>query len=166
MVKKISIESAKAAVIAAVYAAVTIVLQPISFGPFQVRISDALLPLPYIPYFGFPAVIGLTIGCFIANMVSPYGVIDIVIGTITNFVAGTIAWVIGRKYYGVELAKILAIVLQIIVVTVLIGIVLLHIMFSVKLEISVPGVLFGSVVSIGLGGYLLVTAFEKRMLRR
>ncbi|WFO74852.1 QueT transporter family protein [Desulfurococcaceae archaeon MEX13E-LK6-19] len=165
MRSRLTIESAKAAVIAAVYAAVTIVLQPISFGPLQVRISDALLPLPYIPYFGFPAVIGLTIGCLLANMVSPYGIIDIVLGTLTNFAAGLFAWSIGKTYYGKEWAKVLVLIAQILIVTVIIGVVLLHIIFAIELEYAVPGVLLGSTISIGVGGYILLTTIEKRMPR-
>ena len=52
------------AVIAAVYAVFTLVLSPISYGPVQVRVSEALTVLP-----GFTpaAVPGLFIGCFISN---------------------------------------------------------------------------------------------------
>jgi uncharacterized membrane protein len=42
------------AVIAALYAAMVIVLAPISFGPVQLRLADVLIPLAAI--FGLPAV--------------------------------------------------------------------------------------------------------------
>ena len=55
-----------AAVIAALYAGLTLVLTPISFGPLQFRAAEALTILPFY----FPESIpGLFIGCVIANAV-------------------------------------------------------------------------------------------------
>ena len=54
-------------IIAALYAGLTILLQAISFGPVQVRVSEAMTLLPVL----YPAAIpGLAIGCFIAAGVS------------------------------------------------------------------------------------------------
>lgn len=50
---------AEAAVIAAIYALLTIVLAPISYGAVQVRISEALTVLPF---FTPAAVPGLFVG--------------------------------------------------------------------------------------------------------
>lgn len=57
---------AQAAIIAALYAAVTLApgISAISFGPFQFRIAEALTILPALT---FAAVPGLTIGCILAN---------------------------------------------------------------------------------------------------
>ncbi len=72
------------AIIAAVYAALTIALAPISYGPIQVRLSEfmtlaAFYNQRYVP--------GLTIGCLLANLYSPFGIIDMVIGTFATFIA-------------------------------------------------------------------------------
>ena len=53
-----------AAVIAALYAALTLALAPISFGALQIRVSEALTILPV---FTAAAIPGLTVGCLIAN---------------------------------------------------------------------------------------------------
>jgi uncharacterized membrane protein len=67
----------QAAVIAGIYAALTMVLAPYSYGPVQVRVSESLTVLPY---FTPAAVPGLFIGCLIANAVmSPYP-LDFIIG--------------------------------------------------------------------------------------
>ena len=57
---------AQAAVIAALYAAVTLVpgISAISYGPFQFRVAEALTILPALT---FAAVPGLTLGCVLAN---------------------------------------------------------------------------------------------------
>ena len=53
------------AVIAALYAALTLLLAPISYGPIQLRLSEALTLLPML----LPqAVPGLFVGCLIANL--------------------------------------------------------------------------------------------------
>jgi len=76
----------QAAVIAAVYAAVTVLLAPISYGPIQVRVSEALTVMPYFTPAAIP---GLFIGCLAANMLSPMGVVDLVCGSLASLVA---AW--------------------------------------------------------------------------
>lgn len=74
----------RAALIAAVYAAVTVLLQAISYGPIQVRVSEALTLLPIV----FPeAIPGLFVGCLIANLFSAYGLADIVFGSLATLIA-------------------------------------------------------------------------------
>jgi len=76
---------ARVAVIAALYAAVTVILAPISYGMVQVRVSEALTVLPFI----FPeSVPGLFLGCLIANTYGGLGMIDIVFGSLATLVAG------------------------------------------------------------------------------
>ena len=50
----------------------------LTFGPIQFRFSEALCVTPFL----FPeAVGGLFVGCLIANLFSPYGLLDIIIGS-------------------------------------------------------------------------------------
>ena len=74
------------AVIAALYAAMVIVLAPISFGPVQLRLADVLIPLAAI--LGLPAVYGVTLGAFVANAYWFMSPIDVVFGALANLVAG------------------------------------------------------------------------------
>jgi hypothetical protein len=74
------------AVIAALYAALVIVLAPISFGPVQLRVADCLLPLA--APFGWPAVVGVSLGAFIGNAYFFTGPVDVVFGALANLVAG------------------------------------------------------------------------------
>jgi uncharacterized membrane protein len=82
-------------VFAALYAALVIALAGISFQLVQVRVADALVPLSIV--FGWPAVIGVTLGCVISNVVSPLPsvLVDITFGAIANFFASLVAWRIG-----------------------------------------------------------------------
>lgn len=86
---------AKAGIIAAVYAALTLMLPFLSYGAVQVRFSEALTVLPW---FTPAAVPGLFVGCLLANFFgSPLGILDVVLGSATTLVAAFIALRIRRK---------------------------------------------------------------------
>jgi len=85
---------AEAGIIAAMYFALTMAAQPISFGQIQVRISEALCVLPF---FTPAAVPGLFIGCVLANLAgSPLGPYDILFGSLATLVAALMTYFIGR----------------------------------------------------------------------
>jgi len=77
----------KMAVVAAAYVALTVAFQPISYGDVQFRVSELLVLLAfYKKEYAMP----LIIGCAIANIPSPLGIVDVAFGT-----AGTIAALVG-----------------------------------------------------------------------
>jgi len=84
----------QAAIIAAVYAVVTLLLAPISYGPMQVRVSEALTVLPFFTPAAIP---GLFVGCFIANLISPYGVVDLVCGSLASLIAASLSYQLRSK---------------------------------------------------------------------
>ncbi|MFX1509974.1 MAG: QueT transporter family protein [Promethearchaeota archaeon] len=77
------------AIMSAVYAVLTWLIQPLAYGLFQFRISDILLPFPFI--LGWPMALALFIGGALANWLSFFGPIDIVIGSLLNLLAGLLA---------------------------------------------------------------------------
>lgn len=83
--KKINIKFiAESAIIAALYAALTWLFAPISYGSIQFRISEILVLLVV---FNPKYAIALIIGCFIANTTSSLGWYDLVFGTIATTLA-------------------------------------------------------------------------------
>ena len=71
-----------AAMIAAVYTALGLLFQPVSFGPVQCRVSEMLTVLPaFIP----AAVPGVTAGCLLTNILGGAIVPDIIFGTLASF---------------------------------------------------------------------------------
>ena len=96
-VKEISLT----ALSASLYAVLSVVLAPISFGPVQLRVADCLLPLSAL--FGLPLVVGVTIGCLVGNiaggiiafgMVSPH---DAVLGPIANLMAASTIFLFRKR---------------------------------------------------------------------
>ncbi|SMB98123.1 Uncharacterized membrane protein [Thermanaeromonas toyohensis ToBE] len=90
MARLVTPQIARGAFIAAIYAIVTIILAPISFGVFQIRVAEALTLLPIL----FPeAIWGLFVGCLVSNIYGGLGPIDIFLGSLTTLVA---AWLTYR----------------------------------------------------------------------
>lgn len=70
--------------VAGLYVTVCLVLQPLSFGAVQIRAAEALVLLPV---FGPEYIIGVTLGCFIANAIASVP-IDALVGTFATMIAG------------------------------------------------------------------------------
>lgn len=70
------------AIYAALYVALCYVFQPISFAAVQVRVAEALCILPL---FDDMAIVSISIGCFISNLLFS-GIVDAVFGTLATFI--------------------------------------------------------------------------------
>ncbi len=72
--------------IAALYVALTYVSNALglAYGAVQFRLSEILTVLPVFTPAAIP---GLTIGCIIANLSSPFGVVDIICGSLASLLA-------------------------------------------------------------------------------
>jgi len=78
---------ARVGLIAAVYLVLTVTppLASISYGPVQVRVSEALMVLPAVTG---EAVVGLFLGCLVANLIGGLGPVDVVLGSLATLIAG------------------------------------------------------------------------------
>ena len=75
---------ARGAIIAALYAVLTLLLQPLSYGEVQIRFSEALTLLPILMPEAVPA---LAVGCLLANVLGGCMLVDIVFGTLATLLA-------------------------------------------------------------------------------
>lgn len=85
----------QAAVIAAAYVVLTYIINlfNLASGVIQFRISEALTILPLLMP---PAIPGLTIGCLIANILTGYGLYDIIFGTLATLLGALGTYFIGE----------------------------------------------------------------------
>jgi len=143
-----------ATTVAALYAVVTVALGDLSFSWLQVRVSDALLPLSYL--FGWGSVIGVTVGCLIANLFSPVGLIDVVVGPLLNFLAALLSYKYSFKN------RVLACIYPVLVVSIGVS-TYLHTFYGVPYLLTVFTIAVGETVSSMLIGYPLLLALEKRL---
>ena len=70
--------------VAAVYVVLTLLLGSFSFGPIQFRIAEALVLLCFFDKRYFTP---LTIACLITNMMSPFGLYDVIFGTLATAIS-------------------------------------------------------------------------------
>lgn len=80
------------AIIAAVYTAVTLMLP--SFTPLQFRLSEIFA---HLPVFNKKYAVGLVLGVAIANIWSPFGIYDVIFGTLHTVVSLLLLFVLTRK---------------------------------------------------------------------
>jgi len=81
---------ARSALIAALYALLVLAFAPMSFGPVQFRVAEAMTLLPWL----FPeAIPGLFVGCLVSNLFGGLGIVDMVFGSLATLLA---AWLTRR----------------------------------------------------------------------
>ena len=84
-----------AALIAALYTALTLTLAPISFAAVQCRVAEALTVLAVVTPAAIP---GLTVGCVVSNLVgislgaSIIGLPDVVVGSLATLLAAVLSY--------------------------------------------------------------------------
>lgn len=74
----------KQALLAALYFSLTYIVPAFSYGPIQFRISEVLTLLAF---YNPQNVLGLTLGCALSNVMSPFGIIDVVVGSFHTFIS-------------------------------------------------------------------------------
>ncbi len=126
----------EAAMVAALYAVLTMVLWEISSAGIQFRLSEALCVLPaFMP----AAVPGLFIGCAVANLIGGTW-IDVVFGSLATLLAAVCSYFIGKAFKTGKTEKV---------------------RLGAKLLVPLPPVLFNAVVIpfVLYYGYGLTEAF-------
>lgn len=124
----------RAAVIAALYAALTIFIMPASYGVMQLRVSEALTVLPVFTPAAIP---GLFIGCIVANLVSPVGLVDVVVGSAATLIAAVLTYIL-REH------RLLALLPPVITNAVMVG---AELYYFYNVDFSLPACMFW----VGLG---------------
>lgn len=80
---------AKIAVVASIYVVLTLAVAPFGYGPIQFRFAEIL---NLLAFFNPIYILAVTLGCFISNLFSPFGIYDVVFGTLHTFVSLVLIW--------------------------------------------------------------------------
>ncbi len=139
----------KAGLIAGMYVVATNLLAPISFSGNQVRISESLFILVYFTKSAIP---GLFAGCFIANLASPFGIIDVIVGSSATLLACIFSSKIKNKF--------LLPIPNILINGIFVGYIL-YIMADLPFLIGMSSVMIGQAISLYLIGIPLIYFIEK-----
>ncbi len=134
---------ARAGLIAALYVVLVYAFRPISFGPGQIRVAEALAVLPL---FEAAAVPGLFLGCLFANLLGGLGPWDVVGGSLITLLAAYLTNRSSRFAIGI----VPPIALNALGVSAY-----LSFLSGIPYSILVGQILFGQTVAVaGLGGLL------------
>lgn len=141
-----------AAVIAAIYVVLTTVFAPLSFGPIQFRISEALCILPF---FTPAAVPGVFVGCLLSNLLCGAAPLDVVFGSLATLIGAVGSCMLRDKKWLVCVPPILS-------NTIIIPWVLRYAYGSTDLiPFAMVTVGIGEILAIGVLGNILLVTLER-----
>lgn len=153
------------AVFAALYAMINVVQMatignPTIYGPVQLRIADALIPLAAL--FGWSTVGGVTIGCFITNAYYFVSPTDVVFGPVANLVAACLILFLRKR-------RLLACVIGSLPIGVIVGGYLWlffpppEIFSTVPVWLaSIASITISSLIAVAVIGYALLSVLSRR----
>ena len=132
----------QAAVIAALYVALTYISSAmgLAYNSVQFRLSEILTVLPVFTPAAIP---GLTLGCFLANISSPFGIIDILCGTLATFLASVVTYSV--RNITLKGLPVLATIPPVLFNALIIGLEIWY------LEGRIPEIFFVSALQVGAG---------------
>lgn len=144
------------ALVAAIYAAFTGLFMTISFTPLQLRLSEIMV---FLAYFNPLAVVGLTLGCFIANLLfSPTAVLDCIFGTLATLLSvGAISYT-AKIFKGSKKGIWIASIWPVLFNGVIVGGMLYFAGFIPASEYGALATAVWTMTSVGVGEFLVVVA--------
>ncbi|WP_297519256.1 QueT transporter family protein [uncultured Clostridium sp.] len=150
------------ALVAAIYAALTLWLAPISYGSIQCRLSEVMVLLAFIdPFY----IWGLTVGCLIANGLGPDAVSNIIFGVPATFISVVFVAYTGKWFRHKKWAIYVASLWPVLFNGLIIGY-MLKLLFELPLGLTMLQVGIGEFVAVSIAGiivYKLVFVKLKKM---
>lgn len=137
------------AIIAALYAVLTMFLPALSYGAWQCRVSEAMTLLPMVLPQAIP---GLFVGCLVANLLSPVGVLDVVFGSLATLLAAVGTYALRKK-------PLLAAACPLAANGIIVGATLSYV-YALPLWLTMLQVAAGEVLAV-LIGFVLLQALKK-----
>lgn len=141
------------AIYMSLYILLTILLQPFSYGPVQVRISESLCILPL---FDKLSIISISLGCMIANFYNG-NIIDVIFGTLATLIGLIFTYKLRKKNFFLATSPTLISNAVIIPFVLKYG----YGMHEVVVYTEFFIILLGEAVSVYLLGYLIKPLIEK-----
>jgi uncharacterized membrane protein len=137
----------KQSMVASIYVVLVYIFNFASFGLIQFRVAELLMILIL---FDKKYIIGLTVGCFLANLLNGAIIIDVIFGTLATTIAGFLMYFTRKKPY-------ISMIFPAVVNGIIVGIILTYGYQLGLLSITIPSVFigeFGVMYLLGLPIYL------------
>ncbi len=131
------------AVIASIYIVLTLGLSFMSYGAIQIRISEILVLLCF---FDKKHLRGVLLGCFVANLLGPLGIVDAVVGTFSTLLAGLLISKCKRLFTASLMPTLTSI---------LVGLEISY-LYHTPLFLAIGQVMVGEAISVSIIGVLII----------
>ena len=144
---------AQAAMIAAIYVVVTLLVAPFAYGEVQVRLSEALTILPVFTPAAIP---GLFIGCLISHILGGCILPDIIFGSLATLIGAVFTWML--RNHSKYLAPLPPIIANVLIVPFVLK-------YGYMVPLPIPFMMLtvgiGEVISCAVLGLILHTALSR-----
>lgn len=140
----------RGALIAALYVVITYILTPISFGPLQFRLSEALTVLPILYPEAIPA---LFVGVLLSNIFGGLGLVDIIGGSLTTLIAAYFTY----RYRDSFFAYLSPIIFNGLLISLY-----LHVLYKIPYWLTVIEISISEAVVVFLVGYPLINYLKNK----
>lgn len=151
-------EIAKGGVLAALYVVLTMLITPLAYGPFQIRISEMF---NHMIDFNKRYIWALTLGCFISNLQSPLGPIDTIVGTLGTLVSGLMIYAINKNIHSIKMKLLVSTLIPSFIGMLPVAAELYYLQ-HVPFWATYASTVVGELISLLIGAFL-VLALSKRM---
>lgn len=149
-------ELTKMALVAALYVAVTFVLQPVGYGNIQFRVAEMF---NFLALYNKRYVWAVTIGCAIANLASPNGILDVVVGSVCTLFVLLLCRYVTRNIK--DLRVKIAITAVIFAVSMFTVAAQLTILFQAPFFFNWLTIGIGELLSMAIGGIIIYALSQK-----
>ena len=147
----------RTALIAAAYAALTYAFAWMSYEQLQFRVAEILVLFAFIePKYS----LGLILGCALANMASPLGIIDVVVGSFATFLAVVFIAAVRKTMGYNKKSLIVASIGPVITNALLVGLELTY-LFQTPFIVNASYVAIGEFVTVTIAGTAAVGSIMK-----
>lgn len=154
-------EIAKMAVVAALYVVVTVFLAPFSFGQVQLRVAEMF---NFLALYNKRYVWSVTIGCALANIASPNGIIDVIVGSVCTFFVLVICCKVCKNFADMRIKIAVTAVLFAFSMFTVAG--QLTILYQMPFWMNWGYIAIGELLSMTIGGIVIYTIGQKINLTR
>lgn len=134
-------------VIAALYVVLSLISGPLAFlgGAIQFRLSEILnLLIFFNPFYIF----GVTLGCFLTNIISLYGWPDLIFGTLATLISGCLIIVVSKTIKKLLIASLMPVLINALIIP--------FVIFLYDMETPLYSFYWSSFFFVGLGEFIVV----------
>lgn len=149
-------EITKIALVTALYVVITTVLSVVSFGAFQLRLSEMF---NYLPLFHKRYIWAVTLGVAIANLNSPQGMTDVLVGSLSTYLVLKTLQLLTKKIKNMKIKFVFTAILFSVSMFTVAG--MLAIFYELPFFLTWLTVGLGELFSMTVGGILIYSLSQR-----